>query len=227
MPHLVHTILQADGLLDDPGLRLRVYSGEHPELVYATGREVTPPAWWERLPEWMPFHSRDQVTKTFDLLGQPWQVRIDALPRPFAADHAGSLIALVGGLLFSVLAAALVHTLEQRSRRVQWLVEERTADLQRSNERLADDVAARKRTERALQESEHRFRRLLALSSDWYWEQDVNFCYTSITNGFFDKARVERDDWIGRTRWEIAPELLYTKAGRAHQALLVARMPLC
>ncbi|QGZ42189.1 PAS domain S-box-containing protein/diguanylate cyclase (GGDEF)-like protein [Pseudoduganella flava] len=227
-PHLVHTILQYGGLLDDPYLLLRVYTGERlddGQLIYSTGQEPAPPGWWAYLPRWLSFYFVEQQTKSIDLLGQTWHVRIDALPRPFLTDHAGSLIALVGGLLFSVLAGALVHTLEQRSRRVQWLVEARTADLQRSNERLNADVAARKRTERALQESEHRFRRLLALSSDWYWEMDVNYCFTSITNGFFEKAHVDRDDYIGRTRWQVNPEFLNTKTGRDHFAQLEARLP--
>ncbi|QBE62067.1 bifunctional diguanylate cyclase/phosphodiesterase [Pseudoduganella lutea] len=225
-PHLVHTILQYGGLLDDPHLLLRVYAGDDADLVYATGpdAEADNRALFT-LPPWLAFHHPQHVAKRFDLLGQTWRVRVDALPRPFLADHAGSLIALVGGLLFSMLAAALVHILEQRSRRVQWLVDERTADLQRSNARLNDDVAARKRTERALQESEHRFRRLLALSSDWYWEQDANFCFTYLADGFFDKAHVQRKQYLGRTRWQIRPDFLESTAGRDHLALLQARQP--
>jgi diguanylate cyclase (GGDEF)-like protein/PAS domain S-box-containing protein len=227
-PHLVHTILQYGGLLDDPHLLLRVHAGEDSELVYTTGAAPAADGVPSALPSWLAhwLGQRPQaVAKRVDLLGQAWHVRVDALPRPFLADHAGSLIALVGGLLFSILATVLVHTLEQRSRRVQWLVDERTADLQRSNARLNEDVAARKRTERALQESEHRFRRLLALSSDWYWEQDANFCFTHITDGFFEKARVQRKDFIGRTRWQIRPGFLESKAGRDHHALLLARQP--
>ncbi|TWI69978.1 PAS domain S-box-containing protein/diguanylate cyclase (GGDEF)-like protein [Pseudoduganella lurida] len=227
-PHLVHTILQYGGLLDDPNLTLRVYTGErigNAHLVYTAGAENPAPDPWSALPRWISPTRREQLTTSFDVLGQTWHVHAEALPRTFLADHAGSLIALIGGLLFSLMAAALVHTLEQRSRRVQWLVDERTADLRRSNDRLNDDVAARKRTERALQESEHRFRRLLALSSDWYWEQDVHFRFTSITGGFFDMAKVPRDRYIGRTRLQAHPEMEGTRAGREHLALLEARLP--
>ncbi|WP_338759084.1 EAL domain-containing protein [Massilia sp. METH4] len=229
-PNLVHTILQYGGLLDDPQLLLRVYAGEGNDLVYTAGTEAPAqaalPAWVpRRLAEWLDPRHPHAMTRRFDLLGQTWQVRVEAAPRPFLDNHAGSLIALVGGLLFSVLAATFVHVLEQRSRRVQWLVDERTADLQRSNARLNEDVAARKRTERALQESEHRFRRLLALSSDWYWEQDANFSFTHITDAFFDKAQVQRKAYIGRTRWQINPAFLETKTGREHHERLLARLP--
>ena len=225
-PQLVRKILQSGGLLEDSGLALRVYAGDSagPTLVYTHGTDQ-PAATASWLPRWLDMRQRDHETRRFDVLGMTWQVRADALPRPFLADHLGSLSTLVGGILFSILAAALMQTLVQRSRRVQWLVDARTADLRSANDKLNADVAARKRTERALQESEHRFKRLLALSSDWYWEQDVNFCFTSITNGFFEKGRLEREDYLGRTRWHAYPAMLETSWGRTHLAQLEARLP--
>ncbi len=227
-PRLVQTILQSGGLLDEPRVALQVYAGgpaQSQRLVFSTGRADPAPGLSQWLARWLLPHHRDHELRSFDVFGMTWQVRVDDLPRPFLADHTGSVITLVGGLLFSILAATLVHTLEQRSRRVQWLVDARTADLRRSNARLNEDVAARKRTERALQESEQRFRRLLALSSDWYWEQDTQYRFTSVTNGFFEKAHVGRDYSIGRTRWHSQPEFVESKAGREHLARLAQRLP--
>ncbi|WEF35298.1 bifunctional diguanylate cyclase/phosphodiesterase [Pseudoduganella chitinolytica] len=229
-PQLVHKILQSGGLLDDPHLVLRVIAGSAADggarLVYANGPDVPPPAGLaDWLPRWLNLWPRDRETRSFEVLGLAWQVQVEALPRPFLADHLGSVSTLLGGTLFSILAATLMQTLSQRSRRVQWLVDARTADLQVTNEKLNADVAARKRTERALQESEHRFKRLLALSSDWYWEQDVNFCFTSITNGFFEKGRLDKAEYIGYPRWHQHPEMLETAWGRAHLARLEARLP--
>ncbi len=223
-PQLVHKILHSAGLLDDT-LRLRVYAGSTGSterfLVHASGA----PEADRSAPQWLGRWYHDREMRSFDVLGLTWRVQVAAAPRPFLADHLGSVSTLVGGALFSILAALLMQTLAQRSRRVQWLVEARTVDLQRSNEKLNADVAARKRTERALQESEHRFKRLLALSSDWYWEQDVNFCFTSITNGFFEKGRLDRTDYIGFTRWHSYPAMQQTAWGRAHMAQLEARLP--
>jgi PAS domain S-box-containing protein len=42
------------------------------------------------------------------------------------------------------------------------------------------DITARRKAEQALRESEARFRALTNLSSDWYWEQDVEFRITRI-----------------------------------------------
>ena len=227
-PHLVRTILQQHGLQDDEQLGLRVYAGDPGDpasLAFSSGpvRAGEPTPHW--LHRWLDFDYLGSTLRSFDVLGRTWHIRIDDAPRPFLADHLGSLCILLGGLLSSALAAAYVHALVQRSRRVQLLVDARTADLQRSNERLAEDVAARKRTERALQESDQRFRRLLALSSDWYWEQDTQFRFTNITGGFFEKGHVAKENFLGRTRWECTPELYASSAGREHIAQVQARLP--
>ncbi|MYN02161.1 EAL domain-containing protein [Pseudoduganella sp. DS3] len=226
-PHLVHTILQQTGLLGDESLGLSVYAGDPSEagsLAYRRGPVPTPKHehWLHR---WLDFDYHSTDFRSFAVLGRTWHIRADDLPRPFLADHLGSLATLLGGLLFSALAAAFVHTLVQRSRRVQLLVDARTADLQRSNQRLAEDVASRKRTERALQESENRFRRLLALSSDWYWEQDTQFRFTHITGGFFEKGHVAKENFLGRTRWECTPDLYTSSTGRDHIQMVQGRLP--
>lgn len=75
-----------------------------------------------------------------------------------------------------------------------------------------------------LRESEQRFRRLLALSSDWYWEQNEDFVFTSVfaqTPKANERARAA----VGKRRWEI-PCLNMTDASwEAHRALLAARQP--
>ena len=102
---------------------------------------------------------------------------------------------------------------------------ERTADLKRSNLRLVEDVIARRRTEKALQESEQRFRQLVAMSSDWYWEQDHNFRFTSITGDFASKAGIAVERLLGKTRWETVPDFENAPGGREHIACLEAHQP--
>jgi diguanylate cyclase (GGDEF)-like protein/PAS domain S-box-containing protein len=218
---LVRKILEADGLLQDYDalLQVRVADG----LVFSHGAVQesadTAPV------RWLSWQQRSDYRKQFTVLGKEWEVRINALPRPFLADHIGSISTLAGGILSSLLMAAFVQSLVLRSRRVQMLVDARTAELRQSNERLNADVLARKRTERALLDSEQRFRRLLALSSDWYWEQDANLRFTSITGGFFDKGHIRPERFIGKTRWDATPGLQATRWGRDHMARLEARLP--
>ena len=225
---LVHKILLAADLLDDRQLVLRVHIGDDllpDNLVYSVGQATGEEAAAKPLQRWFAFDYHDIYTNTFSAAGKTWHVQVTPLPRPFLADHLGSLSTLVGGLLFSLLTAAFVNSLARRSLRVQRLVDERTLDLQRSNELLNQDVAARKRTEEALQESEHRFKRLLALSSDWYWEQDADFRFTNITGGFFDKGKQDPARFLGKTRWEMDPETWDSRWGRDHRAVLEANLP--
>jgi len=225
---LIQKILQAAGLLDDSSLVVRVYVGDdvRPDnLIYSLGQPVGQAVAAKPLQRWLAFDYHDVYTRTFSAAGKAWHVQVTPLPRPFLANHLGSLSTLLGGLLFSLLTAAFVNSLAQRSVRVQRLVDERTRALQLSNERLNEDVAARARTEQALQESELRFRRLLALSSDWYWEQDEQFRFTSITGGFFDKGKQDPDQFMGKTRWEHHPEMLQARWGQDHIALLQAHLP--
>ena len=225
---LVHKIMRGADLLNDPQLELSVYAGDGPDrakLIYQSGHDDAARRSAAALPRWLLFDYRDSKEHTFFSAGRAWHVRVAARPRPFLADHMGSLSTLLGGLLFSLLTAAFVESLAQRSRRVQLLVDERTDDLKRSNERLSADVSARKRTERALQESEKRFRRLLALSSDWYWEQDAQFRFTNITSGFSDKSQMPMERFIGLTRWDNNAELRTSAWGREHIKTVKAHLP--
>jgi diguanylate cyclase (GGDEF)-like protein len=225
---LVHKILLGADLLDDRQLVLRVYIGDdlQPDnLVYSQGQASGQAAAARPLQRWFAFDYHEIYTSTFSAAGKTWHMQVTPLPRPFLSDHLGSLSTLLGGLLFSLLTAAFVNSLARRSLRVQRLVDERTLDLQRSNELLNQDVASRKRTEEALQESEHRFKRLLALSSDWYWEQDAEFRFTNITGGFFDKGKQDPARFIGKTRWEMDPAIWDSRWGREHIAVLEANLP--
>jgi len=134
-------------------------------------RFMPSPSW---LVGWRGVGALPHHVTNLDVGGQPWRIDVTARARPMLSDHLGSLLVLVGGAMLTLLLTALVESMTQRSRRVEKLVQERTADLELSNQRLVDDVIERQRAEKALQESEQRFRQLVSMSSDWYWEQDAD-----------------------------------------------------
>jgi PAS domain S-box-containing protein len=61
--------------------------------------------------------------------------------------------------------------------------------------------AAHKRTQHDLVASEDRFRRLTALSSDWYWELNENLEFRLSSDGFARKLGAASGACIGKTYW--------------------------
>ncbi|RZA33338.1 MAG: EAL domain-containing protein [Lysobacteraceae bacterium] len=231
-PELVRASLAATGLLDPRegagDIVVSVYAGERAtpaNLMFSTSETASgkPAAGW-LAGLLAPGHTA-HTTRTLHIAGKPWRIEVASAPRPFLQDHMASTVLLVGGILMTLLGTAFVQASGQRARKVQQLVRQRTADLRRTNRRLVEDMAARERAERALQQSEQRFRQLVSMSSDWYWEQDRELRFTMVTGGFTEKAGVAVEKVIGKTRWECAPSLLETDAGRAHIAQVKAHEP--
>jgi PAS domain S-box-containing protein len=66
---------------------------------------------------------------------------------------------------------------------------------------LIHDITELKLAEEALKASESRFRRMVEMSSDWYWVQDENFRFVELPG--VEKRGIGQEFFIGKARWEL------------------------
>ncbi|MFN0317357.1 MAG: PAS domain S-box protein, partial [Burkholderiales bacterium] len=87
------------------------------------------------------------------------------------------------------------------------------------------EITQEKRAERALRESEARFRDLTALSFDFYWEQDADLRFTYFPEGAGEKTFFPVQGTLGKTRFELGIEFESEQAKQEHWETLQARKP--
>ena len=84
----------------------------------------------------------------------------------------------------------------------------------------AQSEAQRQAAVEALRQGEERFRNLIKLSSDWYWEQDDQFRFVRLPGDLDEKTRLANDAHIGKTRWEMGALNLNEADWKLHQSTL-------
>ena len=89
---------------------------------------------------------------------------------------------------------------------------------------LVYDITELKLAQDALKASESRFRRMVELSSDWYWVQDENFRFVQLSG--VEKRGIDPEAFIGKARWELqSPGSLPEKAWQQHREKLERHEP--
>ena len=85
------------------------------------------------------------------------------------------------------------------------------------------DIAARKRAEEKLRESEEKFRSLIESTSDWIWEIDVNGVYTYSSPKVTDILGYEPDEIMGKTPFDLMPPEEAARLGQQFASITAER----
>ncbi|HJW57666.1 MAG TPA: EAL domain-containing protein [Burkholderiaceae bacterium] len=150
---LVEQILTDGGFIHSSAVNVSVYASSQPddrELIFRHGLPLVATRTIAWIPDWIWHDDTVAVSRNFDVAGKTWTMVLSSQPMWFAATNRIGWLALVAGILFTLLAAAYLQSVFARAQRIQQLVDQRTAELKEANRLLGVDIAARERAEQAL-----------------------------------------------------------------------------
>jgi len=104
------------------------------------------------------------------------------------------------------------------------LLEQMAANISYALDNFERDRLGRN-AEQALRASEERFRSLTEMASDWFWEQDENFRFTSRTSPLGRTIDAPASAILGKTRWELGMERGPEDRIQEHRKVLEAHLP--
>ncbi len=90
---------------------------------------------------------------------------------------------------------------------------------------LSATQAQQRQSQRELVASEARFKHLLKMSSDWYWEQDRDFRFIELSSEIQRQTGIEPKQHLGKARWELPELALSEDDWQAHRQILKAHQP--
>ena len=88
---------------------------------------------------------------------------------------------------------------------------------------ISRDIRQRISTEKALRESEARFRSLSELSSDWFWQTDAEHRFVHTPARVTQMTGMAAQAYVGKARWEIAGLAPLGGDWRAHREVVARR----
>jgi diguanylate cyclase len=129
--------------------------------------------------------------------------RRDFLSIKFPLRNTEGRVTSLGGIALDITEQKRAEEALQRSHEVlERRVEERTGELRQMVERLKDEVAERERAERALRESEERYRTIVEAAHEGIWVLDSKACTTFVNRRMSEMLGFAPEEMIGRNLME-------------------------
>ncbi len=138
-------------------------------------------------------------------------------------EHPEVPVVMVTGALSDIEAVELIHAGAK-----DYVLKDRLARLAPAVQRaLAAErsARARKAAEKALQESEAKFRALVESTSDWIWEIDERGVYTYSSPQVYDLLGYTASEVMGRTPFDLMPPEEAARVRPVFEVLAVDRKP--
>lgn len=118
-------------------------------------------------------------------------------------DEKNDLIGFQGTSIEITARKRAESALQEAHEHLEEKVVERTAELERANQSLREEIAERERIETALRQSEEKFRTLVEVVSDCVWEVDEIGTYTYISPKIVEVVGYEPEELIGKTPYDL------------------------
>ena len=166
--HMIDSLLGTTAYLDAQGMNIRVYASPGADVKnlvfeHKSGEAAADLATdFSLLPGWLFYDAASPLIQNFNVTDTAWHIEIRHAPVSLIAAQHGSLFALLGGLLSTLLAAAYVWTLVSRTAIINRVTVERTAALQFANLRLSQDLAQHAHSQKTL----HLHEQVIAVSAN-------------------------------------------------------------
>jgi PAS domain S-box-containing protein len=138
-----------------------------------------------------------ELVRPIAFAGRHWELRLDADAGAVPDNrHWNAWVFSLVGLMSTAMLGAMLLTMTGRTRRIEEVVAERTADLQH-------EVAERTRTEAALRESEQRFRNILDHLPVGLIYTDLDACIREVNPQLQQLLGYRPEELAGRSQLDI------------------------
>jgi two-component system cell cycle sensor histidine kinase/response regulator CckA len=117
------------------------------------------------------------------------------------------------------------EALRKARNELEMLVQERTAELEEANMKLEAEIEERRQAEKTLRSSETKYRGLAESIGEVFYALDKDLRYTYWNNASERLTGISAEDAIGKSLFELFPELKGSKAEKLYREVLKTQRP--
>ncbi|MES2932564.1 MAG: CHASE domain-containing protein [Pseudomonadota bacterium] len=231
---LLETILVSSELLDLPAFNISVYASDNADeerLVFRKGQAAPSVAAksnivWDTLMPMLGIRERfSAYSRSFNVAGTPWHMDVSSSPLSFADQHLLSLLILLVGCVLSVAAAAYLRFFASRTEDIQILVEQRTLELARINQRLTEEASALQLAKAELGASEERLQKIIDVMPIMVFIKDLESRIILMNEECQKQWGISFKEVRGTNRSSFIPPPQLEKILQDDQAVFASRQP--